>query len=223
MRRWLLGLLVLVMGFLASPTAVPIYDGLGTDDPYRFVGSSPAPSTARTAVKVSATGSEGIELQTVETGPQVLINAAGGLLTSAASTVTLTATPLKGDGALARGTIDGNVYRITASSPVGFSTDAGTGYLYLRAAVMTKPAPVLVHRATATDPWTEIKSSVSGRDNLVTPFKDLGDYAVVRLPGSEPLSSGGLGTTRLVFIGAGVLLLVVVTVLVLRRPRDEEA
>jgi hypothetical protein len=57
---------------------------------------------------------------------------------------------------------------------------------------------------------------------MATTFKAVGDYAVVRLPGSKPISSGGLGLTRVLFLGGGVLLLVVITVLVLRRPHDDE-
>jgi hypothetical protein len=81
---------------------------------------------------------------------------------------------------------------------------------------------VIVHLATATDPWVRVKTVRAGRDILSTPFRDLGNYAVVRVPGSTPLSeSGGLSTGRVLLLGGGVLFLVVVTVVILRRPAKD--
>ena len=220
--RWLAGAALVAAGWLASPGSVPVYDGLGTDEPYRTVGGNPAPTSATVSAPVDNGRAGALQLRTGETGPQLLIDLAAGTFTSTAPTVTLTGNPFTPDGTPPRGTFDGNGYRITVSPGATLQTD-GTPYLFLRANVMTKPAPVIVHRTAATDPWTEVPTSTTGRDILATSFKALGDYAVVRLPSSKPVNASGVGTTRILFLGAGVLLLVVITVLVLRRrPVDED-
>lgn len=223
MRRWLAGALLVTVGWLASPSAVPVYDGVGApDQPYRYVGRSPAPVVATLTAATSSGSSASVHLASKEVGPQVLVDLAAGAFTAPGSTMTLTATPLAPDGRPPRGSIDGNVYRITASSGAVLHADLAQGFLFLRAAVMTTPDPVVVHRATPSDPWTQVRTARAGRDVMSTPFRVLGDYAVVRLPGSKPLGSGGLSTTRVLVLVGGVLLLVVVTVLVLRRPRQED-
>ncbi|MGZ6826540.1 MAG: hypothetical protein ACXVGH_07080, partial [Mycobacteriales bacterium] len=71
MKRWLAGLLLVAAGAAASPTVVPVYDGVGTPDaPYRYVGTSPAPSAAQQTVEVGPTSSAALSLRTGETGPQ---------------------------------------------------------------------------------------------------------------------------------------------------------
>jgi hypothetical protein len=211
MRRWLAGALLVTVGWLASPTSVPVYDG-----------KSPAPTTASDTAAVSHGSVGALQVKSGEVGPQLLIDLAPGALRSTTtSKVTVTGTPVKPDGTPPRGSFDGNAYRITAAPAVTLSPDQ-SGYLFLRAAVMTSPAPVVVHRSSPAAPWREVSTQRAGRDILATGFKELGDYAVVRLPGAKPVDSGGIGLTRVLFLGGGVLLLVAVTVLVLRRPRPED-
>lgn len=212
MNKLAAALLLVTVGWFASPAAVPVYDGIGNpDQPYKYVGKpdAPAPATAQAAA------GQGLSVVSSESGPQVRVDLGEG---SFAGAVTMTATPVAGNGqAVPQGTIDGNVYRITATAQLVPSSVQG--FLWLRAAVMTTPDPVIVHRTHPTDPWTKVPTSRTGRDIMSTPFRALGDYAVVRLPGSKPLSaSGGLSGTRLVLLGGGVLVLVAITILVLRRP-----
>lgn len=222
MRRWLAGLALLSLGLLASPGAVPIYDGVGQpDDPYRYAGRTPAPVAVSTTAKVVGSSSAALQLQSAETGPQVLIDLAAGAFSATSLDITLSATPLSPDGAAPRGTFDGNDYRVVASAGATLKPEVAQGFLFLRAAVMTKPSPVIVHRTTPTDPWKEVTTTLSGRDVLSTPFRELGDYAVIRLPGSKPLTAGGLSIVRVLLLGAGVLALLTITVLVLRRPRGD--
>ena len=221
MRRWFAGALLVAVGWLGSPSSVPVYDGIGTDEPYRFVGKSPAPTSASTTVTVRNGVAEAVEFKTAETGPQLIVSLSSGSLDSTATKLTMTAQPMTPDGVLPRGSFDGNAYRISTSPAATVSKDAA-GFVFLRAAVMTKPKPVVVFRSGSGEAWREVTSSAYGRDNLATPFKAIGDYAVVRLPGSKALSAGGLGLTRVLFLGGGVLLLVVITVVVLRRPREDE-
>jgi hypothetical protein len=221
MRRWVAGALLVTVGWLVSPSSVPVYDGIGTDEPYRFVGKSPAPTSASTTISVRNGVAEAVEFKTAETGPQLIVSLSSGSLDSQATKLTVTAQPFTPDGTPPRGSFDGNGYRISTSPTATVSTDAA-GFVFLRAAVMTKPKPVVVVRTGPGAAWHEVTSSAYGRDNLATPFKAIGDYAVVRLPGSKPLDAGGLGLTRVLFLGGGVLLLVVITVVVLRRPREDE-
>jgi hypothetical protein len=222
-RRWAAGVAVVAVGWLASPATVPVYDGVSApDQPYRFAGSSSAPVAVSKDVDVSGGASASVLLQSAEQGPQVVLNLGEGAFTSTATRITVTATPLKADAQPPRGSVDGNVYRFTASPGATLLPDKAQGFVFLRAAVMTKPAPVIVHRSAPNDPWTELKTTVVGRDNLSTPFRALGDYAVVRLPGAKGLDQTGLSTTRVLLLAGGVLLLLVLTVLVLRRPRTDE-
>jgi hypothetical protein len=223
-RRWLAGALLVTLGWFGSPHAVPIYDGVGApDEPYKYVGKSPAPAAAAVTVPLAGGSSAALQLKSSESGPQVLIDLAAGAFSARGGRLTLTATPLAGDRPPPRGALDGNVYRVTASASAVLHPETTQGFLFLRAAVMTRPDPVIVHRDSPTDTWREIKTTRVGRDNLSAPFRALGDYAVVRLPGATPLDqAGGLSPTRMLLLGGGVLLLLVLTVLVLRRPRPED-
>lgn len=223
MRRWLAGAALVSLGWLASPGSVPVYDGVGQpDDPYLSVGSDPGPRTVSTTIPVSLGASDALQLKSAETGPQILLDLTAGAFTSAGTSLTLTATPLAPDGAPPRGQFDGNTYRVTATTGAALKADTAQGFLFLRARVMTKPAPTIVHRSSPSSPWVQAKTTKAGQDILSTPFRDLGDYAVVRLPGAKPLSAGGLSVTRVVLLAGGVLLLLTLTVLVLRRPNQEE-
>ncbi len=223
-RRWLAGLAVVTVGALASPGAIPVYDGVGSpDEPYRLVGTSPAPSTPTTTVRVSGGRAAGVTLTSNESGPQVLLDLAAGAVRSTADAVTLTAEPIIDTTPPPRGELDGNVYRITATGEATVDPANAQGFLFLRANVMTRPDPVVVHRSGPSDPWVEQKTSRAGRDVLATPFRALGDYAVVRLPGSTPIDpSGGLQLGRLLLLLGGVVVLLVITVLVVRRPSPED-
>jgi len=221
MRKLLAALAVVTLGWLASPSGVPVYDGVGApDEPYKYVGRSNAPAASISASTPVSSGVSGsLSARSAESGPQVLVDLGSGAFAASTPSVTLTVTAVAGDGTgVPQGRIDGNVYRVSASTGARLLPSA-QGFLFLRAAVMTKPNPVVVHRATASDPWVKVKTVRAGQDILSTPFRALGDYAVVRVPGAKPLSqSGGLSTGRLLVLGGGVLLLVVVTVVILRRP-----
>lgn len=218
MRRWAAGLVLVALGALASPSAVPVYDGVGApDQPYRYVGRSPAPSAASATVAAARGVSSALQVRSSESGPQVLLDLGPGAFAVTGPTVTVTATPLAPDGTPPRGSFDGNAYRVAASSGATLRPDSTQGFLFLRAAEMTRPDPVVVHRATPTSAWTQVPTTRAGNDILSTPFRELGDYAVVRLPGAAPLGSGGLGLTRVLLVAAGVLVLLALGVVLVRR------
>ncbi|MCU1587767.1 MAG: hypothetical protein JWN31_1260 [Frankiales bacterium] len=215
--RWCAGLAVVCLGWLATPSAVPLYDGVQTpDEPYKYAGRSPAP----VAATVTVPSGKGISLRSPESGPQVLLDLSEDALVSTTGTVTITAAPFVPDGQPPRGTFDGNGYRVMAAAPARLLPDQAQGYLWLRAAVMTKPDPVIVHRATARDPWIEVKTSRVGRDNLTTPFRALGDYAMIQLPGAKPIESLSASTGRWLQVAGVVAAALVLGVLVIRGRRD---
>jgi hypothetical protein len=219
-------LLLVALGWLANPSAVPVYDGVGApDEPYRYVGRSNAPAASvSSTAQVRAGVSGSLQVKSSESGPQVLVDLGSGAFASSATSVTLTVVPVAGDGSAApQGRIDGNIYRVTVSKGAQLLPQQAQGFLFVRAAVMTRPNPIIVHRGLPTDAWVKVKTVRAGQDILSTPFRAVGDYAVVRLPGSKPLSqSGGLSKGRLLLLGGGVLVLLVLTVLVLRRPVPDD-
>lgn len=224
MRRLLVALLLVTAGALASPAVVPVYDGVGQpDEPYRYVGAADAPAPVSATVPVTEGGSAPLRLASPEKGPQVLVDLAAGAFRARGRSVTLTATPLAGEGSAApQGTVDGNVYRISVSGGAVLKPQAAQGFVFLRAAVMTQPDPVVVHRLRPTDPWERVRTVRAGRDVLSTPFVALGDYAVVDLPGAVPLEdAAGLSATRFALLVGALLLLAAVTLLLLRRHAAE--
>jgi hypothetical protein len=220
-KRWLAGALMVTIGFLVTPNAVPIFDGVGSDDPYKYVGRSPAPTAVSLTAPVTGGRSGALQLRSSENGPQVLVDLAAGAFSATGGDITLSATPSKTDGTPPRGSFDGNLYRITVTPGATLLPAASQGFLFLRAAIMTKPDPVVVHRTSKDDPWVAVTTSRAGRDILSTPLMALGDYAVVRLPGAKPLSSAGLSLVGVLLIGGGILVLLTITVLVLRRPQTD--
>ncbi|MDP9183074.1 MAG: hypothetical protein M3P04_09910 [Actinomycetota bacterium] len=221
MRKVAAALLLVAVGWLASPSAVPLYDGVGApDEPYKLVGSTNAPvATISTTAPVQAGRSKNLQVKSAESGPQVLLDLGAGAFASSTS-VTVTVEALAGNGTAApQGTVDGNVYRVTLSPGARLLPEQAQGFLFLRAAVMTRPDPIVVHRNTPADPWEKVRTARAGQDIVSTPFRALGDYAVVRLPDSKPLSqSGGLSAVRILLLGGGVAVLLILTVVVLRRP-----
>ena len=160
MRRWLAALTVVTLGWAASPGAVPVYDGVGVpDDPYRYLNTTPAASAAQQAVQVGPDSSTALSVRTGETGPQFLLDAGAGALKAVmAGFTTVTVTPVATGVAPTQGTLDGVVYRVEATGGVTFSATA-QGFVFLRAAVMTKPDPVIAHRDTPWSPWTALPTS----------------------------------------------------------------
>lgn len=218
-RLWCAGFVIICAGWVASPSAVPVYDGINTpDEPYKYVGRTPAPAAA----SATEPAGKGIKVQTSESGPQVLLDLGEGAFSTTARKVTVTASPLLPDGAPPRGSFDGNAYRIEVAAPARLDPEKAQGFLFLRAAVMTSPDPVIVHRDRPQDPWVEQRTSRVGRDNLSTPFRAMGDYAVIRLPGAKPIESLSSSTGKWLQIGGVVVAALVLGALVIRSRREPD-
>lgn len=223
-RRVGAALLLVALGRLLSPAAVPVYDGLGApDEPYRYVARpSDGPRTADATVArassplVGGRTKNGMSVTSAESGPQVSVYLPPKALAATGDSVVVTATPLAPQDA-PRGThIDGNVYevRFQAAGPVSLTEKAALAQILMRATTARQPPPVMEHRASATAPWEPLKTFRSGNDVYVASFREQGQYALVFSTGS----SGSSSTSYLV-LGGVVLLVVVVVVVRLRAAR----
>lgn len=214
-RRWQRAALGAAVLLLISRSGAPLYDGLGfPDDPYRYVGHKRSPAAAGVTVRLLDGVSRAAQLRTSEHGPQLRVMLEAGALTGSITSTRLTGTPLAPTGAVPRGTIDSNVYRLAAPD-VRASTNPPRGTALLRAAVMTSPDPVIVYRPTPASAWREVPTTTVGVDNLRTPFAGLGDYAVERLPGAKRVRS--ISGSRLILFAVDALVVLAGAVWLARR------
>ncbi len=219
----------MTMGWLASPHAVPVYDGVGApDEPYRYVKApSGATTTAPPAAATSSTPVKGgrsvlgLSVATNEQGPQFSLYLPP-MSMAAKGTITVTATPSAVDVEPAGATIDGNVYTLDLTStegPVTLTEKAAIATLYMRATTAKQPPPLLQYRPAAGTAWQPLKTSRGGADFYVARFEAPGQFAVAFA--NVEKSEGGLPLIPIVGVGALVVLLGVVVVVRLRSSPQE--
>ncbi len=227
-RRWLAGGLLVGLGWLGSPGAVPVYDGVGLpDEPYRYVVAPPGatktvPVTGATAVSPVKNGrnTDGLSVQTGEQGPQFSLFLPQFSMAATGTSVTIRITPEAVTEAPAGTRVDGNGYLVELVDPAGAVTltdKAAIATLYLRSTSQKKPQPTMYYRATKTDAWRALPTTAGGFDVRVASFVGAGEY-VVALPSSA--GGGGKGSSvplvPLVLVGLLVVLVGVVLVVRLR-------
>ncbi len=215
----------LLLGWLMTPSPIPLYDGVGMpDEPYRFVvppqgfRSTSPPSEARAAVAVAG-GVSCCELvtQSAEQGPQVaLYIPRSGLAVAGTTEITVLATPLPtptGPAPQAGQKFEGNTYRIAAEGPNGPATltpEGSRATVQLRALNGNQPGPSLWYRSGDGAAWRSLPSAKVGFDIVEAQFVGPGDYVLVR--GKQ----GGGGTVKVLLGILAVPALLVVVLLVLR-------
>lgn len=226
-RRWLAGALLIGVGVLASPSPVPVYDGLpNSDEPYRYVTppagaakTAPPTSVASDTPVVRGTNAQGFSLQTAEVGPQVSVFVPQSALRAARGPIHVTIDPKAPADAPAGLRADGNTYVFAFSAPGGPVTldpsHAAIATLYLRATDRRTPQPTMYFRPSAAGPWQALQTSAGGVDVRVAAFKGVGDYQLFRAP-TTGKKGGGNGALPLVLVGILVLLGAVVLVIRLR-------
>lgn len=230
-RRWLvLSAFALLLAWVVTPAAVPIYDGIGNpDEPYRYVNppatakTTKAPTSVHVSVPVRGGSSAAQFANTDESGPQLslylppkaLQAPAGATSVDVKVEPTAPSPPLPTDG-----TIVTNVYRITATAdghPVGV---AGSGpsepSLQMRAPDARQPGPVFERRTSSG--WQRARTIRVGVDVYQAQAPALGDWALVRLK-SAGNSSGGGGGVKWGLLGPGIALLVLAVVVLMVRLR----
>lgn len=222
MRRRLLAAVLLVgLGRLLSPDAVPVYDGIGApDEPYRYVAppagakKTAPPTTARaTSPVVGGVSTNGMTLATAESGPQLSLFVPPRAIATGGATLVVEAKPLAPADQPSGARIDGNVYDVTMTGqgPVTLTPQAALATLYLRATSARQPPPTMEHRASAGEQWKALDTARGGQDVYVSDFKGPGQYA---LAFAATASSSKHASRTPYLVGGGVLLLLVVLVVV---------
>jgi hypothetical protein len=225
-RRWTTAALLVTVGWLASPHAVPVYDGVAApDEPYRYVSApagakATAPPTSASAQSPVAAGrsTNGLSIQTAEVGPQFSLYLPPTTFAATGGPVQVKAVPQAPTQQPPSGHIDGNVYLITVTSPAGpvsLTDQAALATLYLRATTSRQPGPTLQYRPSAAAPWKPLQTARGGQDVYVASFTGPGQYALAftTATGSE---QGGLPVLPIALVALLVALAGVVLIIRLR-------
>ncbi|MCW2545234.1 MAG: hypothetical protein JWM40_2786 [Frankiales bacterium] len=226
-RRWVAGAVLVGIGWLVTPSAVPVYDGVGVpDEPYRYVSppkGNPAtaePTTASATTPVAGgVGTNGLIVATKEQSPQFSLFVPPQALATTKGPITVTCTPAAPSDQPSGSTISGNVYVVTVTSPGGAVTTTdkiAIASLYLRA-VESSDGWVMQHRVNHTDPWVALQSARGGTDTWVSSFTGPGEYALSRAAAAK----GGQTSVLPWLLGGGVALLVLLVVAIRLRSNPE--
>lgn len=234
--RCVAALVALLAAWVAVPGAVPLFDGINfPDEPYRYVApptgypKTPAPDHASGETAVSGrTNTSTVYVNTDEQAPQVNVVIPSGLLavSGGATSVSVIADPEAPDRQPGNGTIDGNVYRVTATAtPTGTAAwapppgdAASVSTVVMRATSAARPAPVFLYRAAASLPWSVLPTAPVGNDIYRTQFHGFGDYALAFGVVVAPAGSN-LGVSVLIAVPVVVVLLAAGAVLLVRSRR----
>ncbi len=215
------GLLLIAVVELLQPVGrLGLYDGLITEDPYRFVNPTAdqtgSPTSAMATLDVSTGTSPAIVLATAENPPQAQFIATPGSLAIVAGSTTLTAsiTPVAASAAeSAATTIYGNVYSYVAVDQAGNAVGLAPGAQ--PTVVLRAPfgAPSVSIARWDGQAWQPIATGTGATPDILTgPVDGLGDFALI--PGAPRVSIWFV-------VGLAVLLVGVLGVgfLFIRRPR----
>jgi hypothetical protein len=237
--------LALIVAWLTTNSPVPIYDGIGApDEPYRYVSPPPGdkvrtqPPTSAVADLVSRGTARVVEMSTAEQGPQAQAFLAGQDLTvapaagttAAASSVTVTLTPLAPESGPSGPRIDGNIYRLSwdAGTSIAHFRNRGSDQILLRAVKAPPPKATFLFRRSAAESWRRLPTSRVGADIYLTLVQGEGEYALtLDAPGASTHGSAAAtiphqrtgGVNGRLILAAGLVLVmlgVIVTVRLLR-------
>jgi hypothetical protein len=227
---WVSALVLVTVGWLVTPQAVTVYDGVGQpDEPYRYVSAPPgakvsvkAPTGAKAVFPVAA-GVNPMDqtLVSTESGPQVSVFLPEGGLNAASGTITATVTPEAATDPPTGGRLDGNVYRLSITNPTG----PVTATIYLRATTAAQPPPVIEHRSAEGQAWRPLKTSRVGNEIYLALIHASGDYGVVfqrapARPDAAATDTGGSHQGLIVGLLVSFLLLLSVVLAVRWRARE---
>lgn len=222
MRRWgsvsvlcVSAALLVIVWRLLPASSPPIYDGLCLADPYRLLGSSPAPVAASQSYP-AGNSFPASEVVTTETPPQAQVLITNGTFISQ-SPFKVNVAPIPPPAVRPKnGTFVGNVYAVSATTASGTELAPRQPVtILLRATASAGPART-VERLDGTS-WTPLQTFSAGcGDSFETVSTKLGDFAVVAATGSTtPQSRTGSAPIGLI-IGL-ILVVLIATVLGLLR------
>jgi hypothetical protein len=192
----------------ASP---PIYDGICVADPYRAMGSSPPPSSASMTYPAGDTPVS--DVRTAENPAQAEVLMMSGALSSPASqiVVSIAAVPAPGPRP-AHGSIDGNVYRFSATTASAAALTPSSPVTVLLRGTRSTPAHTLERLDGAR--WTPLQTFLEGcGDVFEADSNRLGDFALV-VSGAPAPGPGGAAPVGLIAGALTVALIATILLLV---------
>ncbi len=205
---------------VAPAASPPLYDGICIADAYRTLGSSPPPSSASQSYPAEPDGAfMTSEVVTAENPPQGQLLMTDGTFRSATPfSVSITAVANPGP-APSDGSIDGNVYRMVATTASGQQlqpVDAQHGVTVLLRGTNYQP-PRTLERLDGSH-WVDLKTfNVSCGSVFEAVSTRMGDFALVvpKHAGNSGASGSGIPVT--VAIVAGLTAVILATTLALIR------
>ncbi|BEP13786.1 hypothetical protein acdb102_20970 [Acidothermaceae bacterium B102] len=221
----------LATAWLATPHAVPLYDGIGVpDEPYRYVTppagyqKTPAPSTSTTTVpaKGGVNSGDGFYALTKEQSAQfgVFINTGSIAGPATTKTFTIAITPQAPQGGTPGGPVDGNVYQVALladASPTATVAPADKDSLVmLIRATSAKIANASIYYRPTNGSWTSVPTQRGGTDSWQAYFQGAGQYAVVA---GTAASTGSSHRTLIIALLVLVILAMAAAVLLIRLSR----
>lgn len=229
-RRWAVAALIVTLGWLATPHAVPIYDGVSQpDEPYRYVSApagyrtTPAVTSGRAASPVvRGLNSDGMSVQTSEQGPQASLFVPPASLAAAGGVIAVNISAAAPTDQPSGAKINGNVYLLTLTDnagPVTLTAQAAVATIYLRATTSVQPGPVMEYRAAQGKAWQVLKTARGGQDIYVSSFPGAGQYALAFSAGT----TSGSSKAPVLIVGGFVVLAGLVLIIRVRARRDQEA
>ena len=207
------------LSWLLWPSAQPLYDAIGSDEPYRYVAPppgyrhTPPPTTAQATLKVSAGTNAAGYANSGEVGPQFSLLLPQGALaaTSERGPITVLAIPRAPVRALpSDGSIESNVYRIVATqsgAPADVVGTNGSAPVLQMRVPQTAGSRNIVFEHFDGKRWVHSRTLRVGNDIYQTFPPVLGDWALVKLTHAQ---GGGRSSVRDLEIGLIAVAVVVV-------------
>jgi len=176
---------------LAPLPGPPLYDGVVTVEPYRWLDPPPGQpgGAAGNSAVLPVTGDTSplVAIETPEDPPQAQLFAAPGALTLPPGTTSLTVSisPVEATTVPANGHVAGNVYRVTVVNQEGIAATAPASAsvsLVLRSPDLTTTEATTDHIKDGV--WQALKTDASGPGpTFISVVTEFGDFALT-LPGA---------------------------------------
>lgn len=209
-----IGLVTSVVGQVALPVGLPLFDGVIVSDPYRFLSPPPgaegSPTSALATIPVAGGASPSFAVFTAETPPQAELLAHGGELAIGvdSTAVTIRIDPIATPSNATGGSVVGNVYRIAVTDQAGAALALVPGQAITLA--MRGPAGTSADATIARlvgGAWQPLQTDPAGlQDLFLANATDFGDFAIL---GTAPPPSRGLDPSLVILalVGAGLIAL----------------
>jgi hypothetical protein len=199
----------------ASP---PVYDGLCTADPYRLLGSNPAPESASKTYAATASFQTS-EFTTSENPAQAQVLMTDGTFVSPDAPFTVSVTPVSPPAITPTdGQIDGNVYRLTAMTATGTPLQPQQPITLVLRATRSNP-PRTMERFDGTA-WKRLQTFSEGCGDTFEATTDRTDDFAMVANGQPPANDGGSGPPVAAIIAAAAVVMVAAILLLVRVNRS---